>query len=164
MKKIFLIFTIFFIIGSGCKNVQKKLKKEEITKVVVFLPNQQGKLKKVSLKLKKDNLPKDVLNILSSPPKHLKNFTSSFPVNCKVKDIKIREKTAYVNFNQDCATYGGGSTQEIIFVGSVVLSLTQIKGIDGVKLLFDEKELNYLPQGTEVKQVLKQKDYLHLIK
>lgn len=95
--------------------------------------------------------------LLEGPPKK-STLVSTFPEDVAIKNISVENGTATVDFNKNfLKPYG--ATQEIGMVGSLVLTLTAIPGIKNVQILCEGKKVPYLPEGTEIGNLLTRSDF-----
>jgi spore germination protein GerM len=106
----------------------------------------------------------NILNSLIEGPPENSNLLPTLPKNLKVLSLKIKNKTAYVNFSKELLSYGGGTASELGIVSSIVLTLTELKNIEKVQILIEGKRLKYLPEGTEIFYPLKRSDFEKYIK
>lgn len=110
------------------------------------------------------NLPCNILQALIKGPAKNSNLLPIFPKDVKILSLKVKDKTAYVNFSEEILSYGGGTTYEIGIVSSVVLTLTELKNIENVQFLIEGEKIKYLPEGTEIFSPLKRNNFEKYIK
>ena len=66
------------------------------------------------------------------------NLYQTIPPETKLLGIQIKDKIAYVDFSEEIRTkHWGGSTGEIMTMGSIVNSLTELEGIEKVLVLIE---------------------------
>lgn len=73
------------------------------------------------------------------------------PVNTELRSVKLENGIVYVDFSDDLTSYGGGSAAENAMLGALILSLTDIPGVNGVKITING-QAPMLPEGTDVSQ------------
>lgn len=164
MKKIiFLIILIFLGISSFF--IFRKIYLREVPVKLYFYSEDSRYLVAYPVKVKAGkNLPLNILNSLIKGPEKNSNLVPTLPKNLKILSLKIKDKIAYVNFSKDLISYGGGATYEIGVVSSIVLTLTELKDIEGVQFLIEGEKIKYLPEGTEIFSPLKRKIFEKYIK
>jgi germination protein M len=145
---IFLFIAFFLILILRPKNV-----------TLYFYCKDSEYLVPTSIKVKGFlNLPEFAIKELLKGPKKEGKLRPTFPKDVKLINLKIKNKTAFVNFNNKLKDYGGSAT-EIGIVGSVVLTLTEFKNIKKVQFLIEGKKIKYLPQGTEIYKPIERKEW-----
>jgi len=163
------IMSIFLLLSIGCDSAQKaqtpassssaqqtddkkavqqpekKTVAQEET-IQVYFPNADGtKLIAVSKKIKTGNDKyKAVMQALLEGTTD-KKLTVVMPKNTKLQSIKIDKNVAYVDFSKEfIKNFTGGSTGEIMLVGSIVDTLTEYPEIKAVQIFVDGKEIDSL--------------------
>ncbi len=71
------------------------------------------------------------------------DLVRTFPEGVEIKDITVKNETAYVNFGKNLSTlHPGGSASEMMTIYSLTNTLVEnIRGIKKVKMLVEGKEL-----------------------
>ncbi len=164
-----VIMSIFLLLSIGCDSAQKaqtpasssstqqaddkKAVQQPEKKTVaqeesiqVYFPNADGtKLIAVNKKIKTGNDKyKAVMQALLEGTTD-KKLTVVMPKNTKLQSVKIDKNIAYVDFSKEFTkNFTGGSTGEIMLVGSIVDTLTEYPEIKAVQILVDGKELDSL--------------------
>ena len=134
-------------VSAGSAAVSSADKKEAAKEldIKVYYPDDQGlKLVAVKRTIKTDAAGKyaAAMKSLLTGTKQ-KGQTTIIPKQAKVKSVKVKGDTAYVDFNQDLVKhFTGGSTGEEMLVGSVVNTLTEFPEIKKVKFLVDGKDID----------------------
>lgn len=113
---------------------------------------------KVSRKLKKTSTPlSETLRLLLDGPTQSEEkagITSVFWANTKLKDIKISNKIAYLNFNPEFET-GVGISMLQARLYQVVYTATQFPEVDKVKILINGKaKSTFSSEGLSIKHPL----------
>lgn len=104
-------------------------------------------------RIAKDNLYLAVLNKwVSAPP--TKDLTSTVPKGTKILSATLKNNILVVDLNKTAVSYGGGSSQENIFVQSLLWTLLPYEEITGVQLTVEGETLAALPEGTSIKTPL----------
>lgn len=163
------IMSIFLLLSIGCDSAQKaqtpasssstqqaddkkavqQPEKKAIAQeetVQVYFPNADGtKLIAVSKKIKtgNDKYKATVQALMEGTTD--KKLTVVMPKNTKLQSVKIDKNVAYVDFSKELIkNFTGGSTGEIMLVGSIVDTLTEYPEIKAVQILVDGKEIDSL--------------------
>lgn len=76
---------------------------------------------------------------------------ADIPVSAQLRSIKLEGGVVYVDFSSDLIGYGGGTAAENAMLGALILSLTDIPGVSGVKITING-QTPALPEGTDVSQ------------
>lgn len=75
----------------------------------------------------------------------------------------IQDGVAWVDLSREALAYGGGSTAEIMFVNSVLFTLTEGFSVNKVQFLFEGEKRDHLPEGTPVNRPLSRPEYINVI-
>lgn len=94
-----------------------------------------------------DSLPISLFDELSKKPADSSYFTS-LPDNTKLLSCDIQNNTAVLDFSSEISNYGG-TEKENSLLNQIYYTISQLKGIQRVKILINGKETT-LPEGTEV--------------
>jgi germination protein M len=97
-----------------------------------------------------DPLAAVVLELIQGPAVG-SGLHADVPVNTELRSIKLEDGIVYVDFSSELVSYGGGTAAENAMLGSLVLSLTDIPGVKGVKITING-QTPMLPEGTDVSQ------------
>lgn len=139
--------------GSGRPVKVYYLNKEKalLVPVTFFLPEDVDLAKVVAEKLVK------------GPPEGL-GLVSPFWPGTQVHQVKVDDQgIATVDFNSKLLEYGGGSSQEIALLESLVFTLTDLPQVEAVQVLIDGKKLPVLPEGSDISEPLRRPEDLNLI-
>jgi len=137
------------VVSAGSAAVSSADKKEAAKEldIKVYYPDDQGlKLVAVKRTIKTDAAGKyaAAMKSLLTGTKQ-KGQTTIIPKQAKVKSVKVKGDTAYVDFNQDLVKhFTGGSTGEEMLVGSVVNTLTEFPEIKKVQILIEGNKVETL--------------------
>ena len=164
-----VIMSIFLLLSIGCDSAQKaqtpasssstqqaddkkavqQPEKKAIAQeetIQVYFPNADGtKLIAVSKKIKtgNDKYKATVQALMEGTTD--KKLTVVMPKNTKLQGVKIDKNVAYVDFSKEfIKNFTGGSTGEIMLVGSIVDTLTEYPEIKAVQILVEGKEIDSL--------------------
>jgi germination protein M len=119
--------------------------------IQVYFSDENGiYLVPVTLKAGTTDLPLASLRKLLEGPPQNSGLWPTLWKNTKIHSFRIEDGLATIDFNAQALGYGGGSTAELMFVNSILFTLGQFPEIEQVKFLFDGKEIEYLPEGTDV--------------
>lgn len=135
--------------SAGSAALSSSGQRAEIKKmnIVVYYPDEQG-LKLVAvkrmIKIDKDDKYTTAIQSLLQGTKE-KGQTTVIPKQAKLKSVKVKGDTAYVDFDQELVRrFSGGSTGEEMLVGSVVNTLTEFSEIKKVQILIEGKKVESL--------------------
>ncbi len=95
-----------------------------------------------------DPLAAVVLELIKGPAVG-SGLNGDIPVSTELRSIKMEDGIVYVDFSSELTSYGGGTAAENAMLGSLVLSLTEIPGVNGVKITING-QTPMLPEGTDV--------------
>lgn len=113
----------------------------------VYYPDEQGmKLVAVkkTVKLGNDDKYTAALKALMSGTKE-KGLATIVPKQAKIKSVKVKDDTAYVDFDENLVKkFIGGSTGEEMLVGSLVNTLTEFSEIKKIQILVEGKKIDSL--------------------
>lgn len=181
MKKITLLLITLLIAFSflviGCTNSQKEdtvkndnksqiiqTEDNEIKKeIILYYPDESGEYLIASKHIfeidpddKDDNLYEDIVEELIEGPDNPREGVSVIPKKTKVLGVVIKNKIAYVNLSKYFEThFPGGSTSEIMIIGSIVDTLTNLEEIDKVQILVEGKKIDSLSGHFDLTSPLK---------
>ncbi|MEG6586826.1 GerMN domain-containing protein [Dendrosporobacter sp. 1207_IL3150] len=89
-----------------------------------------------------DHPAKTAVELLISGTKQAE-LVSAIPAGTKLRSIRIKDHTAYVDFNDKLIkNSSGGSAGEILLVGAIVNTLTEFPDIQKVQILVDGKKVD----------------------
>jgi len=96
-------------------------------------------------KIKKDNLlMQRAMEILAAGPKN-QGLQAVVPPGTTVKSVTVKDRTAYVDFSGEMIKRGfGGSSMEMLTVGSIVNTLTEFPDVERVQILVEGKKVTSL--------------------
>lgn len=95
-----------------------------------------------------DPLAAVVLELIQGPALN-SGLHADIPVNTELRSIKVEGGVVYADFSSDLAGYGGGTAAENAMLGALILSLTDIPGVSGVKITING-QAPVLPEGTDI--------------
>ena len=150
-------------VSAGSAAVSSADKKEAAKEldIKVYYPDDQGlKLVAVKRTIKTDAAGKyaAAMKSLLTGTKQ-KGQTTIIPKQAKVKSVKVKGDTAYVDFNQDLVKhFTGGSTGEEMLVGSVVNTLTEFPEVKAVQILIDGHSVETLAGHMDLTVPIKRMD------
>jgi len=97
-----------------------------------------------------DNVLAAVVNELITGPKAESGLFSDVPATAKMKSARLNAmKIAELDLTAEVYNFGKGVVAETAMLGSIILSLTEQTGVNGVKITVDGKVPN-MPEGTDV--------------
>ena len=82
-------------------------------------------------------------------------LVSVIPADTKLRKIWVKNHIAYVDFNDKLIKSGtGGSTTELLLVGSIVNTLTEFPNIEKVQILVEGKKIDTIWGHMETREPL----------
>lgn len=97
-----------------------------------------------------DQLTAAVLELLSGPSTD-SGLVANMPQTAELRSVSMSGDTVHVDFSSGLTGYGGGSTAEQAMIGSLLLTLTEISGVEHVKITVEGRTPS-LPEGTDLSQ------------
>lgn len=153
---LFIIMAIYLIPITKEKAIQTNLELEYITSLgnhSIYLLNKQGYLVKTKILLDSSDMQENVKIVLTnlistSTSKFPEELISLIPKETKILDVLIEDNIVTVNFSSKFLTV----TKELEskMVESIVFSLTELDGIDGVKIQVEGSPFVKYPNSGEV--------------
>lgn len=104
-----------------------------------------------------------VLTALLEADEQTSGLWSPFWPGTEVRDVRVEDNIAYVDFSAQLTGYGGGSSTEIMMLDCLTYSLTALAGISAVQVLI-EGRTGYLPEGMDISKPLTPQAPLNIIK
>jgi spore germination protein GerM len=93
-----------------------------------------------------------------------KSGRSGIPLNSKVLSAAMNNDTLTINFSKEFEKeHSGGSTGISITMASLVLSLTELKGVNAVSFLIDGKTVSEFLGHIEFNKPFKRAEYEYMI-
>lgn len=175
-KRSLIIFVLLFsclmiIAGCGDSKTEKDTKQQETkattqaekpavnNEFTLYFPDENGEYlipSKHKIDVTEADQYKEVVAALIKGPENAKEGIAIMPKGTKVIDVKVTKGIANVDFNQDFVKhFPGGSTSELMIIGSIVNTLTDIKGIDAVKISVEGKGIDTLSGHLDLSEPLK---------
>lgn len=97
-----------------------------------------------------DPLAAVVLELIQGPASG-SDLCADLPANTELRSVKLEDGVVYVDFSSDLIAYGGGTAAENAMLGALILSLTDIPGVNSVKITING-QTPILPEGTDISQ------------
>ncbi|NLO89769.1 MAG: GerMN domain-containing protein [Clostridia bacterium] len=107
------------------------------------------------------NLPRKAVEDLLHGP-YTEGLGPTVMRGTRLLGLDVEDGTATVNLSGEALGYGGGSTAEIMFVKSLLLTLGQFPEVKRVQILIEGEKLDYLPEGTEIGKPIEPPKYANL--
>lgn len=131
--------------------------------VKIYFPNPDGtKLVAANRKVKTgtDKYKNIVLALMEGPAD--KKEGNLFPKNTKLQSVKVEKGIAYLDFSKELTkNFSGGSTGELMLVGSLVDTLTEFNEIKGIQILVEGKKIDTISGHLDLSDPVKRmKDLL----
>lgn len=104
-----------------------------------------------------------LLHLLNGPSEQEKadGFFTEIPKNTKGSIISNENGIITVNFSKELGQYGGGTARVQTLLSQIVFTLTEVKGVNKVKILVSGKEGIALgSEGFAIERPLSKKDIL----
>lgn len=144
------------------KEKSKPVPQREVT---VYFPDNMGeKLLPVKLKITGEASAKETIKLLLAGPgekERAAGMIKPFPKGVKLLGITVKDKVAKVDFSKELTeNFQGGSTGELMLVGSLVNTLTAMPEIEKVQILVEGKEVDSLSGHLDLTEPLERfKDF-----
>lgn len=133
---------------TSASSTTETTKKETMDKITIYFPSSNGdKLLPVTRKinLNREDKYQAVVQALIDGPATDKEGIYIMPKNTQVLSVKVDKNIATVDFNKAFKTnFTGGSTGELMLIGSIVDSLTEFKDIKAVRFTVEGEPLEFL--------------------
>lgn len=97
-----------------------------------------------------DPLAAVVLELIAGPLAD-SGLHADISLTTEMRAIKVVDGVVHIDFSTGLIDYGGGTAAENAMLGALVLSLTDIPGVNGVKITING-QTPMLPEGTDVSQ------------
>ncbi len=119
---------------------------------------------KRSIKIAKDAdqaaLVEEAVKQLIAGPKNT-DLIATFPPETRVLDVKIEDSIAVINFSEELRSkHWGGSTGEMMTLGSLANTLTELEGIKGVQILLNGEKVESLLGHMDARSPLQRDESL----
>lgn len=100
------------------------------------------------------------VELLLAGPKNA-NLASVAPSGVKLKNVKVKDHIAYVDFDDALIKKNaGGSTSEILLVGAIVDTLTEFPDIHQVQILVEGKTVGTIAGHLDVSEPLSRSEQI----
>ena len=105
--------------------------------------------------VRKDDHPaKTSMELLVAGTKNV-NLVSVIPTGTKLRNLSIKDKIAYVDFNDKLIKNNtGGSASEILLVAAIINTLTEFKEIQKVQIMVDGKKIDTISGHLDIGEPL----------
>ncbi|OQY09988.1 MAG: hypothetical protein B6I28_01930 [Fusobacteriia bacterium 4572_132] len=123
------------------KNIDKKIKKEN-EQIKIYIPNKEHtflEIKEVTL-IKNKDIKYKIFEIFN----YLKENNDLFSKEEELKKIYIEKDKLYINISNNFKSKITNAQEELMFIYSIVNTLTEIDGINKIKILVENKEIKSL--------------------
>lgn len=111
--------------------------------------------------VKKEDRFKEVLQALASGKPKIDKVQNIFPENTKVINVKVKDGLAEANFSKELLLrHIGGSSYELLLVGSIVNTLTEFPEIKQVQILVDGERIETINGHMDLVDPLKRNEDL----
>lgn len=125
--------------------------------VKIYFPNPDGtKLVAANRKVKTgtDKYKNVVLALMEGPAD--KKEGNLFPKNTKLLSVKVEKGIVYLDFSKELTkNFSGGSTGELMLVGSLVDTLTEFNEIKGLQILVEGKKIDTISGHLDLSDPVK---------
>ena len=132
--------------------------------ITVYFPDANGEkllAAKRQIAAKGEDAYKAAVQSLIDGPKSDAEGISVMPKGTKLLGISVQDQTATVDFSSEFKrNFSGGSTGELMLIGSVVNTLTQFDGIKSVRFTVEGKSLDSLSGHMDLSAPQKRLDSL----
>lgn len=104
--------------------------------------------------VKNDHPARTAIEELINGPKK-PGLTKVIPATTKLRDLKIKDQVAYVDFSENFVKdHWGGSSGEILTIAAIVNTLTEFPEIKGVQFMVEGKRLETLKGHLDLEEPL----------
>ena len=111
--------------------------------------------------VKEEDRLKEVLKVLVSEQPKDSDVQNIFPAKTKVIDVKVTDGLAEVNFSKELLEkHIGGSSYELMLVGSIVDTLTEFPEVKQVQILVDGERIETINGHMDLVDPLKRNEDL----
>ncbi len=101
---------------------------------------------------KNDQPAKTAMELLVAGTKNV-NLVSVMPTGTKLRSLSIKDKIAYVDFNDKLIKNNtGGSATEILLVAAIINTLTEFREIKKVQILVDGKKIDTISGHLDISE------------
>ncbi len=153
--------------GMKTEDTAKKEKTKPVPQreVTIYFPDSMGeKLLPVKLNITGEATAKETIKQLLAGPgekERAAGMIKPFPKGVKLLGITVKDKVAKVDFSGELTEkFQGGSTGELMLVGSLVNTLTAMPEIEKVQILVEGKEIESLSGHLDLTEPLERfKDF-----
>lgn len=103
---------------------------------------------------KNDQPAKTAMELLVAGTKNV-NLVSVMPTGTKLRNLSVKDKIAYVDFNDKLIKNNtGGSASEILLVAAIINTLTEFKEIQKVQIMVDGKKIDTISGHLDIGEPL----------
>lgn len=89
-----------------------------------------------------------------------KELSAVMPQGTKLRGVIVKNHIAYADFSDAIVKNGGGSATEILLVGAIVNTLTEIPDIQKVQILIEGKKADTISGHVDISQPLSRNERL----
>lgn len=103
---------------------------------------------------KNDQPAKTAMELLTAGTKNV-DLVSVIPSGTKLRNLSVKDKIAYVDFNDKLIKNNtGGSASEILLVAAIINTLTEFKEIKKVQIMVDGKKIDTISGHLDIGEPL----------
>lgn len=111
--------------------------------------------------IKEEDKLKELLKVLVSEQPKSNDVQNIFPAKTKILDVKVTDGLAEVNFSKELLeNHIGGSSYELLLVGSIVDTLTEFPEVKKVQILVDGERIETINGHMDLVDPLKRNEDL----
>jgi len=150
---LFIVLITIYIFPKNDANIEEKTIYKHINTKVIYLIDQNDYVARTTINIKateKEEIAKELLNALvkgTNKSKYIPNgFKTYIKSDVKINNIKIEDDIIEVDFSSEFLESLNQNEEKII--ESIVYTLTEIDGINKVKILIDGNLLDKLPSSN----------------
>lgn len=149
--------------GSAQQQVQQKPQPKEkepkpqpqpaLVSTRVYFPDEAGlKLVPVAKNVKKENKYREAVEVLIQGTR-AKGMTGVFPKGVQLNAVSVKNGVATVDFSPELVKkFNGGSTGELMLVGSIVQTLTEFPEVQKVQLTIGGKKTESISGHLDISE------------
>jgi germination protein M len=124
-----------------------------VPQTLLYLPAEQEEAEARQGQFSPAVLARAVLKAMLEADGQESGLWSPFWPETKIKDLRVEDNIAYVDFSAQLTAYGGGAATESMMLNCLIYSLTSLPGISAVQVLI-EGQTGSLPEGMDISKPL----------
>lgn len=134
----------------------------ELREVIVYRASADGQslVKETYTVAKTDETIAQAMGLLLAEPSDSQNW-STIPDGTKIRSIHFSNGIARVDFSREIVrNFRGGSAGEMLLVGSIVNTLTEIRGVEKVRIMVNGKQIETIGGHLDLSEPVGRMEHL----